>query len=105
MTLRFLITVNSARAFSRASSRSVSHGEVYEVVSYNSSLKCTELPETTAALSDLIIRSSLPLRSVETSFAVDPSGFATSRYVKWLMKNRASIAKKRNGSSATWLVA
>jgi transposase len=34
-------------------------------------------------LKDLIARSSLPLRAVETSFAPDSSGFSTSRFVRW----------------------
>ena len=32
----------------------------------------------------MIRQSSLPLRSVERQFAIDSSGFATSRYVKWV---------------------
>jgi transposase len=42
-----------------------------------------EDPNTTAILNRLIIQSSLPLRSVETDFAVDSSGFATSRFLRW----------------------
>ena len=38
---------------------------------------------TTPILNDLIIRSSSAAPLVETAFAVDSSGFATSRYVKW----------------------
>ena len=76
-------TTLSARRFMSDLRESHNRGHVWEVVSYNSLLKCMEMPYTTDALSDLIIRSSLPLRSVETSFAVDSSGFATSRYVKW----------------------
>jgi transposase len=37
----------------------------------------------TPALRELIIRSSLPLRAVETTFAPDSSGFSTSRFVRW----------------------
>src|SRR5262245_39235610 len=37
----------------------------------------------TPALKSLIVRSSLPLKSVETTFAPDSSGFSTSRFVKW----------------------
>ena len=37
----------------------------------------------TPTLRQLIIRSSLPLRAVETSFAPDSSGFSTSRFVRW----------------------
>jgi transposase len=34
-------------------------------------------------LRDLITRSAMPLRAVETTFAPDSSGFSTSRFVKW----------------------
>jgi transposase len=37
----------------------------------------------TPVLRELIIRSSLPLRAVETAFAPDSSGFGTSRFVRW----------------------
>ena len=37
----------------------------------------------TPVLKDLIVRSSLPLRSVETTFAPDSTGFSTSRFVRW----------------------
>jgi transposase len=37
----------------------------------------------TPLLSNLIIQSSLPLRSVETVFAPDSTGFSVSRFVKW----------------------
>lgn len=73
----------SARRFMSDLREAQERGHVNEAVSYNSLLKCMEMPETTAALTDLIVRSSLPLRSVENTFAVDSSGFATSRYVKW----------------------
>ena len=37
----------------------------------------------TPVLRELIIRSSLPLRAVETAFAPHSSGFGTSRFVRW----------------------
>jgi transposase len=37
----------------------------------------------TPILQDLIIKSSLPLRSVEADFAVDSSGFSTCRFKRW----------------------
>ncbi len=43
-------------------------------------------PEITPILKSLIMVSSLPLKSVETDFAVDSSGFSTSRFVKWFNK-------------------
>ena len=37
----------------------------------------------TPILHDLIVRSSLPLKAVETVFAPDSTGFSTSRFVRW----------------------
>jgi transposase len=42
-----------------------------------------ENPQLTPVLEGLIVRSSLPLKSVETTFAPDSSGFSTSRFVRW----------------------
>ncbi len=73
----------SARRFMSDLREAHERGHVHELVCYNSLLKCLEMPSVTPILTDLITQSSLPLKSVETSFAVDSSGFATSRYVKW----------------------
>ena len=42
-----------------------------------------ENPVLTPVLQELIVRSSLPLRAVETVFAPDSTGFSTSRFVRW----------------------
>ncbi len=42
-----------------------------------------ENPACTPILKSLIAQSSLPLRSVETKFAIDSSGFATSKFERW----------------------
>lgn len=39
--------------------------------------------DLTPYLKAMIVRSSLPLKSVETDFAVDSTGFSVSKYVKW----------------------
>ena len=42
-----------------------------------------ENEELTPILHKLIVQASLPLRSVETVFAPDSTGFSTSRFVRW----------------------
>jgi len=42
-----------------------------------------ENPALTPFLKALIVRSSLPLKSIETDFAVDSTGFSTSKFVRW----------------------
>ena len=50
---------------------------------YNSIFNYLENPELTPVIKTLITQSSLPLKSVETDFAVDSSGFMTSRFTRW----------------------
>jgi transposase len=42
-----------------------------------------EDPDLFPVLKQLVMRSALPLRVVDTDFAVDSSGFSTSRHIKW----------------------
>jgi transposase len=42
-----------------------------------------ENPALTPILKQLIVRSALPLRAVETNFAIDSSGFSTCRFERW----------------------
>lgn len=62
-----------------------SHGRGYisKVPHFNSISNALENPSLTPILRALITESSLPLRSVETKFAVDSSGFCTSRFSRW----------------------
>ncbi len=50
---------------------------------FNSIFNYLELEEMTDCLKQLIVESSLPLKSVETEFAVDSSGFSTGQFVRW----------------------
>jgi transposase len=53
---------------------------------YNSVFNYLEMPALTSILRDLITESSLPLKAVETDFAVDGTGFGTSGSVTWYSK-------------------
>jgi len=50
---------------------------------FNSVSNYMTKPELADILKDLVTLSSLPLKAVETDFAVDSSGFSTSRFVRW----------------------
>lgn len=50
---------------------------------FNSIFNYLELEEMTDCLKHLITESSLPLKSVESDFAVDSSGFATGQFSRW----------------------
>jgi transposase len=58
-------------------------GYISKTPHFNSIFNYLELPEMTACLKDLITESSLPLKTIETNFAVDSSGFATGRNDRW----------------------
>jgi hypothetical protein len=53
---------------------------------FNSVSNYLAKPELTDILKNLITMSSLPLKAVEADFAVDSSGFSTSRFVRWYNK-------------------
>jgi transposase len=53
---------------------------------FNSVSNYLSSPELTDVLKELITASSLPLKAIETDFAVDSSGFSTCRYVRWFNK-------------------
>lgn len=58
-------------------------GLVERAPRYNSIFDFMQQEEVTPVLHDLITASSLPLREVETTFAVDSTGFGTSRYYRY----------------------
>ncbi|HKS26212.1 MAG TPA: transposase [Pyrinomonadaceae bacterium] len=58
-------------------------GYISRTPHFNSIFNYLELPVMTELLKSLIAESSLPLKSVETEFAVDSSGFSTGQFVRW----------------------
>jgi transposase len=58
-------------------------GHVGRVPSYNSIFVCLESEAVTPILHRLIVESSRPLKAVEVDFAVDASGFTSSRFTRW----------------------
>ena len=53
---------------------------------FNSVSNYLSSPELTDVLKKLITASSLPLKAIETDFAVDTTCFSTYRYVRWFNK-------------------
>src|SRR5262249_44259367 len=47
-------------------------------------------------LKALVVRSSLPLKAVETAFAVDSSGFSTSKFVRWFDQKYGTVRAERD---------
>jgi transposase len=73
----------SARRFMCDLRSAQERGFISKTPHYNSICNYLENPEMTGVLRSLIVKSSLPLQSVETDFAVDSSGFMTTRFVRW----------------------
>lgn len=59
-------------------------GHISRVPCYNSIFNYFEDEMLTPYLKMLIEESSLPLQAIESDFAVDSSGFSTSRFVQWV---------------------
>jgi transposase len=73
----------SGRRFMRDLRGAQSKGYLRTVPHYNSIFRTLEDAKLTPILRGLIIESSLPLKVVEADFAVDSSGFTTSRFIRW----------------------
>jgi transposase len=59
------------------------NGLISKLPHYNSIFNYLENPEMTPILTQLIEESAKPLAAVESDFAADSSGFATSRFIRW----------------------
>jgi transposase len=73
----------SQRRFMSDLRESHRRGYISKVPHFNSISNYLERPELTAILQGFITQSSLPLKSVETEFAADSSGFTTCRFTRW----------------------
>ncbi len=73
----------SARRFTCDLKEAFVDGLINSIPHFNSVNRYIANPELTKPLKALVTASSLPLKAVETDFAVDSSGFSTSRFVRW----------------------
>jgi len=75
-------------------------GHMARAPKYNTMLDSFAKPEMTAILTTLIEQSAAPLAAIESSFAVDSTGFGTCSYVRWYDEKWGKPMKK-----ATWIKA
>lgn len=73
----------SGRRFVSDLRDALAKGYLSKMPSYNVIFDYLKMESLTPYLKQMIAESSLPLKSVETSFAVDSSGFSTTSYVRW----------------------
>jgi transposase len=76
-------TMLSGRRFMSDLAEAKRRGYVEMMPTYSAISRYIESEELTPILKQLIVESSLPLKTVEFDFAVDSSGFSTGVYQKW----------------------
>jgi transposase len=69
-------------------------GFISKVPHFNSISNYLENSDLTPVLRTLITQSSLPLKSVETDFAADSSGFTTCRFTRWFDHKYGSVKQE-----------
>ncbi len=74
----------STRRFASDLRDAFQKGHLSKLPSYNTLFDYLRMPELTPYLQHLITESSKALKSVETNFAVDSSGFSTGQFMRWL---------------------
>ena len=74
----------SARRFMTDLREAKERGYISKLPAFNSLFRYLEAETLTPHLYQLVTISSLPLKAVETAFAVDSSGFSTGQFTRWL---------------------
>lgn len=69
---------------------------ISKLPSFNSVTHYLDMPELAPYLQWLITQSSLPLKSIETDFAVDSSGFSSCQYARWYDKKYGKEKTERD---------
>lgn len=73
----------SGRRFMTDLTDAHANGFIDKLPHYNSIFNYLENPELTPILTDLIMRAAVPFKAIETDFAIDSSGFSTSKFARW----------------------
>src|SRR5258708_17004692 len=71
-------------------------GYISHIPHYNSIFNYLENESLTPIRQSLIAESSLPLKTVEVDFAVDSSGFTTSKFTRWYDKKYRRVREKHD---------
>lgn len=95
VTFKIFSTV-SGRRFSCDLADAFERGYLSRLPHYNTVFTYLENPAITPILRALIARSSLPLKSVEVDFAVDSSGFTSSRFIRWFDQKYGVVKKEHD---------
>ena len=85
----------SSRRFTSDLRDAYADGLIDSTPHFNSVSRYLANPVLTPILREFVTVSSLPLKAVETDFAVDSSGFSTSRFVRWHDHKHGRRSKER----------
>jgi len=86
----------SSRRFTSDLRSAHERGLISKIPHFNSVSNYLSDPRLTSVLKELVASSSLPLKSVETVFAVDATGFSTSTYHRWFDQKYGRQVQKRD---------
>jgi len=104
LPLRDMIFAAAYKVYSTASARrfmtdlrdAQSKGLISRAPHYNSLFRCLESETVTPIIHDLIVRAALPLRAVETDFAIDSTGFTSTQLVGLWQQEKYGAEKVRH---------
>jgi len=86
----------SGRRFSTDLEMAKENGFAEQKIPYNSMFRYFQKKELTPLLANMVAITSLPLKSVETNFAIDSTGFGTSNFQRWYsFKHGKEISSRR----------
>ena len=108
MALSDMVFANVLKVYSGMSGRRVTGnivdaeklGLVDETPHFNSCYKYMGMTELTPILENLVSISATPLRTLETHFSPDSTGFSTGMYCRWFDEKHGRFTKRRYGSRA-----
>ena len=86
----------SGRRFATDMRWALEKGFIDSKIPYNTMFDYFKKPELTSLLAQIVILTSLPLRTVETKFNIDSTGFGTSNFQRWYsFKHGKEICSRR----------
>lgn len=89
-------SLSSARRFSGELAEAHEAGYIGKCPHFNSVLNVFDREETTPILKGMLHTSALPLKAVECDWAVDSTGFATTKYTSWFDHKWGKERRKAN---------
>src|SRR3989338_3277673 len=86
----------SGRRFATDMKEAKEKGLVEKKIPRSSMFDCFNKKEVTSLLAQIVTITSLPLRTIETKFAIDSTGFGTSNFQRWYsFKHGKEISSRR----------